>query len=389
MTGFHRLAILAIAALLVAGCGASASTSAPSVSVTDAMPSAEPASPIASPSTTFPLLTPMPVPSVWAEPSAAQGCPSAPGDDNPMVALADGKDVIWKLLDITRVTPVAEPDRELTPPRGIGASRADFLLGGGETRLELTYFQVGWPDTPHTISRLRMTIEAEGREPMRLPVRFGTGEDGSTDAFVDVPDIAFRGVYDVKIEWHDACFAYEATASSPLIIDPAASVEGCPERRNAAFDELGATFEPPIVVGPVNARLLPWGFHGKVASLVVIDPLPPYTSFSRDTVTFPAAPAATLAVSSWSDQLELWLGDSAKVELYRRGELIRWMEGGWIHGDQPEAKVVFRSALTRGAGGFTFSLPVEPGRYAATAAFNYNSACSFGTAGFVVGVDVE
>jgi hypothetical protein len=51
---------------------------------------------------------------------------------------------------------------------------------------------------------------------------------------------------------------------------------------------------------------------------------------------------------------------------------------------------VFRSELVEHSDGtFTFDVPTESGRYAAEILFDYNSACSFGTAGFVVGVDVE
>jgi hypothetical protein len=305
------------------------------------------------------------------------------------MATLDAAEAFWIQLSIQEMAPEAAPDQPIEPPRL--SSRWDgvvFLPGGAETRLRLDSYPAGWPATPIKISRLRLTLHADGRDPIKLPVRLEPGEE-ATRAFVDVPNMTWSGTLEIVAEWQDPCFTYRARSTAPLLIDPAASIEGCAVRRERAFDELGAVFEPPIGVGPIDANLSPWLFIGKVTPLAVIDPLPPYTGFTRETVTFAAEPGTTITASSWSDELDLWLPDGALVEFYRRGELIRWMEGGWIHGDEPEAKVVFRSRIVDSTDGFSFTLPDEPGRYAATALFNYNSACSFGTAGFIVGVDVE
>jgi hypothetical protein len=381
----RHLPIIAIAALWLAGCAASPASSATPVS--QASPSASPvATSVATPSDSpAPELTPQPTAS--AEPSTTD-CPTELGDDNPMVTLS-AADAFWMQLSIQEMALVSAPDQPMEPPSLPSRWDAtEFLLGGGETRLHLDYYPVVWDVSPITISTLRLTLHADGQDPIRLAVRLEPGPE-ATRAFVDVPNIAWSGTLEIVAEWQDPCFSYRAKSTAPLLIDPASSVEGCPTRRNPAFEELGATFGPPIGVGPVDAKLTPWRFVGKVALLAVIDPLPPYTGFTRDTVTFAAGSGSTLAVSTWSDELELWLRDGIEVEFYRRGELIRWMEGGWIHGDEPEAKVVFRATLVEGADSFTFTAPTEPGRYAATAVFNYDSACSFGTAGFVVGIDVE
>lgn len=388
VTGFHRLAILAIAALLAAGCGANAAS--PSTPPSQTAPTA---SPTTSPrATTEPSPSESPPPGVAPIPTTSPApsttaCPASIGEDDPMVTL-DAAEAFWMQLSIQEMAPVAAPEQPIDPPRF--PSRWDgfeFLLGGTETRLHLDYYPVGWPATPITISKLRLTLVAEGEDPIKLPVRLEAGEK-ATRAFVDVLNMSWSGTLEIVAEWQDPCFTYRARSTAPLLIDPAASIQGCAVRREAAFDELGAVFEPPIGVGPVDANLVPWSFVGKVTSLAVIDPLPPYTGFSRETVTFAAEPEAALTVASWSDELDLWLRDGAQVEFYRRGELIRWMEGGWIHGDEPEAKVVFRSPIVESADAFTFTLPVEPGRYAATTVFKYNAACSFGSAGFVVGIDV-
>jgi hypothetical protein len=384
VTGFHRLSILAIAALLAAGCGASpASPSAPPsqgsasaspVGTSEPIPTASPGPDGASPPATSP------------EPSTT-ACPTDVGDDNPMVTLS-AAEAFWMQLSIKEMAPLAAPDQPMAPPNSPSRWGAlEFLLGGGETRLDLEYYPVTWPAAPITISKLRLTLQADGQDPVGLSVRLEPGAE-ATRIFVDVPDITWSGTLEIVAEWQDPCFTYRARSTAPLLIDPASSVTSCSTRRSPAFEELDVTFEPPIRVGPVDANLQPHFFNGKVTSLAVIDPLPPYTGFTRDTVTFAADWGATVGISSWSDEVELWLQPGAEVSFFRRGELIRWMEGGWIHGDEPEAEVVFSTPLVQVADGFTFKLPAEPGRYAVTAGFNYNSACSFGTAGFVVGVDV-
>ena len=381
---FHRPGIIAMAALLLAGC--STSSASPSTPPSQWVPSASPvATTEGSPSPSLaPDLTPPPT--TAPEPSTT-ACSTAVGQDNPMVTLS-AAEAFWMQLSIQEMAPVAAPDQPIEPPTFPSRWDAiEFLLGGRETRLHLDYYPVSWPASPITISKLRLTLHADGQDAVKLPVRLEPGAE-ATKVFVDVPDITWLGTLEIVAEWQDPCFTYRARSSTPLLIDPASSVAGCSERRNPAFEELDAAFAPPIGVGPVDANLQPWRFIGKVTSLAVIDPLPPYTGFTRETVTFAAEPGTTLTVSSWSDALDLWLPDGAAVEFYRRGELIRWMEGGWIHGDAPEAKVVTRSSLVESSDGFTFTVPDIPDRYAATAVFNYNSACSFGTAGFVVGIDI-
>ena len=373
-----------MAALMLAAC--STSSASPSAPPSQSAPSASPVATFEqSPS---PSLAPdhTPPPSTSPEPSTS-ACATDVGEDNPMVTLSAAA-AFWMQLSIQEMAPVLAPDQPIEPPSFPSRWEAvEFLLGGGETRLHLDYYPVTWPTSPITISKLRLTLHADGQDPVKLPVRLEPGAE-ATKIFVDVPDIDWSGTLEIVAEWQDPCFTYRARSSTLLLIDPASSVASCSERRNPAFEELEATFAPPIGVGPVDANLQPWRFIGKVTSLAVIDPLPPYTGFTRDTVTFAPDPGSTLTISSWSDDLELWLPDGARVDFYRRGELIRWMEGGWIHGEEPEAKVVTRSSLVESADGFTFTIPDVPGRYAATAVFNYNSACSFGTAGFVVGIDV-
>lgn len=305
-----------------------------------------------------------------------------------MVTLS-AAEAFWMLIAIQEMAPVATPDQPMVPPHIRRQDAVQFLLGGGETRLRFEYASDGWPATPMTISKLRLTLQAVGQDPVKLAVRLEP-DAAATRIFVDVPDITWSGKLEIVAEWQDPCFTYRAMTSSPVLVDPAASVEGCARRTGNAFDELAAIFEPPLTVGGTDADLVGYVFSGKVAPLPVIDPPPPYLGFDQDSPVLVRAPRTTVGVSSENDLIELHAGPSRAVTLYRRGELLRWIEGGWIYGVEERARVVFRSELVEHPDGtFTFDVPADPGRYAAEILFDYDSACSFGTAGFVVGIDVE
>ena len=177
--------------------------------------------------------------------------------------------------------------------------------------------------------------------------------------------------------------------STPVRIYSSASVAGCATETDAAFEELAAVFEPPLHVGTIDVDIFAPLPRGKIAPMPLIDPLPAYVAFKRDTPTLIKAPGTTLRVSYANPPVELALQPDLEFHFYRRAPLIRWIEGGWIHGDAPEAPVVFRSRpFLRNDGTFAFYVPTEPARYAAELVFDYDAACSFGTAGAVVGIDV-
>ena len=386
VTGLRRFPIIAIAALLAAGCGANQVPS--STSPTDsALATANP-SPSTTPTHPGPTPTaPAPSQSPSIEPNEPT-CPSAPLRSDPDVFLVDSKDLFWLPMDITRLTPVADPGIELTPPPSFGREDSGFIVGGGETRFALSYGSLTWLETPHTITRLRMALQAEGHEPIRLAVQLQTGKDGSTSAFVDVPNITWRGSLSVGIEWQDPCFAYEATTVSGVIIDPRATVAGCPDRIAPAFKALDEAFEPPMHVGSIDVELSPWAHLGKVTPLPSIDASHPIYRVRADMPVVIDAPGATVVVTYANELVDLDDGDL--LGFYRRGPFLRWLEAGAIYSGDPPPDVVFRSTLVGHADGtFSFVVPGEPGRYVAGLDFVYDSACSYGNAGAAFGIDVE
>ena len=385
VTGFHRLPILAIAALLAAGCGATPrNLSSPSAAAAIASASAVPttAAPSSSPQPT--TASPSSAPEPTVEP-VGQDCPSTTSDHG-LATLGDQAD-LYLPLEIEAVAPIAggEPSA-IARPREPG--QASFFVGGRATRVQPSYDTNEPRDLVMSELRGRLVMDDGTRHD--LDVRFEAAEDGANVAVVSIPNIEGRGTIRISLAWRDSCYEVSARTSNRVIIDRPSAIAGCAEGRNRGFDELGATFEPAIQVGPLDARLIPWWFAGKVAPLWVIDALPPYVAFNRDTPTLTASPGTSIPVTSTNAALELWVRDGAEVIAFRRAPLIRWLEDGWIHGNEPDAEIVFRSPLVANDDGtFSFAVPTEPGRYGLEAVFEYDAECSYGTAGFVVGVDVE
>jgi hypothetical protein len=394
VTGYRRLPILAIAATLLAGCGAS-STAAPLASPAAVIsPGAGPSDgPSPAPTVTdtpAPVVTPEPssIPSPSA-PSGSSLCPPALPPAEPVVGLWDSSGLVSTHLEIRRVAFLTDPEAELPVPGPVAVPGAVRFVGGGDVTFDLSWYESTWHHLT-TFTRFRATLEMDGREPLDLPVRFESRNGGKSNvAIATVPDVEGSGRIDLRVEFRDPCFIVAGRVASPVHVYSAVSVAACPRDTDAGFDELGETFRPPIHVGGREVDLLPFHFTGKVAGLWVIDSPPPYVGFRRDTPTLAVTPGTALDVTSTNESVELLPAAGYEVTFYRRAPLLRWVENGWIHGDEPDAEIVFRSALIGLPDGtFAFEAPAEPGRYAAEVVFDYDSSCTIGRAGFVVGIDV-
>ena len=369
---------------MLAGCSARAPGASPTGSIAAEsvqQPSAEPSSwtPTASPPSEPATPTDVPVSSNPPRPTAAPAfrCSAYDPAEHRDFALLTSDDYrIWVEPEITALER-ADTGASLLAPRPAGRGWwQQFLLGGQEARFEVGYpGDDTWPsDSTITSLSARLVDDAQSRQ--ELDVRFEPKPDGGSVAVVSVPEARFRGTLKLSIEWRDECFLAAGRSSIPIIIDPPSTLEGCPEGTNRAWDEVGALFDAPVTVGGVPVGLLPLP-NGKVAALPVIDPLPPYVAFGSDTPAITTSPGATIDVS-------------VPIATALLAYLLGRIEGGWIHGEEPAADVVFRSVLVENAERtFSFSVPSEPGRYAIEAIFDYDATCTFGTAGFVVGVDIE
>ena len=388
---------LALAALVAVGCATGPGTPAPASSLAagSAAPGSEaltdlPAeSPVASEA---PTSTDAPVPSTAPTPTP-ELCDMFLGEDVLDIELEStpsGPPDFWQPLLITRITRVGDPVTEVALPdeQFAGSGSPQFLFGGQRAALVLTYEYITWADDASAIDQLRLRFTPSGSKAIDLPFRLRTGDEGP-EVVIDVPDVTASGQLDIEMVWHDTCFRFESSTTTWLLIDPPASVNGCATGRSNAFDELSVTFAEKIDVGSTEVNLNPYHFYGKVTSLVFSgDVLPPYTGFDKNGATVSASPGASIAIADDGERT-LSTRSSSNVIFFRRGELNRWLEGGWIHGDEPEAEVVFESALISTADGFAFTAPTASGRYVAQPLFDYNSACSYGLAGLAVGVDIE
>jgi hypothetical protein len=276
------------------------------------------------------------------------------------------------------------------PPPDFGWSPG-FLVGGSEMRIRAGYYGGRLPfQQDITITSLEASLVADGQPRVALDATYEPNPRGiGTVAVVSVPKGSFRGTLRFSVEWRDECFVVAARGSTPVIIDPPSAIEGCPDRRREGWREVDAKFDPPISVGPLRVGMHAVG-QGKVRDLYYADPPVPYQFFDAESPTMVATPGATIHVSIPNPDIVVHARVRDHVIAFRSAPLIRWLEGGWIHGNEPAAAIVFRSSLVdHGDGAFSFTVPRQPGRYAIEARFDYDSQCSYGTAGFVVGVDVE
>ena len=387
MTGYRRSTIFAIATLLAAGCGATTPN-------TTAGPPTNPPSAAASvaPSPTLRLIETYPPtepPLTTPEPSH-DTCPAALPTAQPVIWLSSDLPRVNPVIDITRMARVEDPTTALPLPELERPKSSISFVGGRRSSLDLFYIDFDWP-WGWMITDLSAKLTVDDHKPIELDVELRPDSLGNVSGTsVRIPDRPGTGLLDVEVAWYDSCFTYEGRVSTPVLIYAESSVADCPTRRTAAFLELDVTFDPRIFVDGVEVELRPWLFAGKVADMSVIDPLPPYVGFNADTPIIGIAASTTVTATYDNPLVALMSQDQPKVSFYERGPLLRWLEGGWIQGDEPEAPVVFRSKLVSNElGTYTFEAPPNPGRYAAAVTFDYDAACSMGSAGFVVGVDVN
>jgi hypothetical protein len=375
VTGFHRLSILAIAALLAAGCGANTPTTVPSASPDPGTPS------VAPPETSEPRPTKDP-------------CPTPEevlGERTISLLAGSGYDAHLN-LEVTSIARLDDPTRMYRPPVTETYRRAWFL-GGRESALVLDYGSLEF-DRPADITSISVVVTPNGQAPIDLPARLEPSEfdEGSVVAVVAPPDMSLAGTLDVNLEWTDACFRMAGTATSDVRVSAAVSIEGCPERDRAIFDEIDATFRPPIQVGGVDMDLTAYRPIGKVRQPNYVDAVHPLASFDETAPAFTAALSEDIRVVSHNDDIALWQNhsESGEVPFFPRAAWIRYTTAGGIHGNEGRPDAAFVSTLVEHANGtFSFTAPPNPGRYAAGIDFDYDAACTFGDAGATFGVDVD
>jgi hypothetical protein len=378
VTGFHRLSILAIAALLAAGCGANTPISAPSATITVGGPTAAP-SPPATPLATVAVSAPSP--GVICEPLTEDSWP--PSADFSL-RIPFGYENVF--LDVTRVSSIARPDEfvefEANEPYLEEPGR---LVGGWHVSL-FPESDDDEPDVSISLIAASAVVRISGGGPIQMDATIGTDSELGVPVFLfNVPDVRGSAVIDFKVEWADACYTYLAEGPAAFEMIRAAFAARCPSSHRgfaAYWTELG---EPPPTAGGVSVVLSASSTLGLWSGYAVsAQGNVGYAHWDPESPNAVGEAGGTIRVGDGNPDLVF---DSLSTEFYRRGDIVDWLEGG----DFPKRdRIVFRATADPFPDGhLDLLLPNKPGRYVASLSYLWGSPCARGDGVGAVGVDIE
>ena len=391
VTGYRRLPILAIAALLAAGCGANAPS-----------PTSPPASQSAvATATPRPTPPPAPTPSATAAPSfptfapietPAAGCSSLdqvdltnfeidlssvyPSGSGGLGGFSIGH--VDAQLALTRITELSGERRStVAPPVTLSNGRGQ-MLGGREFVTFPSFDRFG---ETQTIVEASVTLTLDGGTPIDLPVRIVPGNPILNQAAVSVPDLAGPGSVNLNMSWTDDCFRYDATGTIPVDVVPLRETAGCELDEQLYWDELEALLDDSIVAG---------GTKPNVGSAFNESRFAPYLNPGIDAfigyMFDPDAPELVVPVGG-TVQIEngkprrLDLGERMKVIIWTRRSVAQAVKDYPPHG---LVEVVQGRLQQQPDGSYALPVPTEPGHYVAALSVQFESKCSTGTLWSVV-----
>jgi hypothetical protein len=389
VTGFHRLPILAIAALLAAGCGATPQPS-PTISPPPHPSPERSATPeqTATPGPSLPIPTPVPRP--------AAGCSALddvdlgrievdlsslyPSGNGGFGGFSVGH--VNAQLQVTRITELSGQQRSAVPqPRHL-SNGAGQMLGGREfVTFPSTFFEgsIG----PQSMVDARVTLSLAGTSPIDLPTRFVRGNRNFNQVAVTVPDVAGPGDVTVAFVCDDACFRYEASATIPLDVVPLERYAGCELDEDLYWDQLRALLDGSIMVdgtapsvgSPFNeSRFAPYVNPG-------IDAFMAYM-FDADAPELIVASGGTLRIDNQKPR-RLDLAGKLNVVVWTRRSIVKAIT------DYPPKGIVEISQVRlerQPDSSYQLPVPAEPGRYVVGLSVKFESRCTTGTLWSVVNV---
>jgi len=390
VTGLRRFPIIAIAALLAAGCGATLRPGA-----TSAPPSGS-AAPTPTPSS-----TPLPAPTrAWSTlaplTSPAPGCTALADIDlgrlevelSSLYPSGNGGFGGFSLghvngrLQVTRVTELSgEAASAVPPPVTLGGARGQ-MLGGREF--------VTYPSTfgdgsygPQKMIKARVTLSLADASPIDLPTRFVPGNENFDQVAVAVPDVSGRGEITLEFEWVDDCLRYEASRTIPVDVVPLAETAGCELDEQLYWDDLGALLDRSISVGGMTPRTGSPFNESRYAPYVNIG-IDAFIGYMFD----PKAPELSVA-SGTTVRIENL--KPRRLDLVGRIKVITWTRRSVSTAvkDYPPNGLVEVSTVRLEAqpdGSFELPVPDEPGRYVVAVSVDFESSCSTGTLWSVVNI---
>jgi hypothetical protein len=391
VTGYRRLTILAIAALLAPGCGASPDASDPS-----AGPATGPSQPT-SPSK-GPMLAPSPSEAspgmtVVPAPTPADGCPSLddvdlsrlevelgsvyPDGDGGIIGFSIGH--VGGELQVTRIVEQSGQRRSAVPPeRKIRHDRGQLL--GGREFVTFPSDSFEGSRNPQAMIEANVTLELDGAAPIDLPTRFVPGNRNFDQVAVAVPDVNGRGSLRLAFIWADACFRYEASDTIPVDVVPLEQTSGCDLGNETYWDQLHAVLHDSIKVGTTKPAVGSAFNESKFAPFVNpgIDAFIGYM-FDADAPELGVVSGRTVRIENLKPRIELAV--RMKVVIWTRRSIARA-----VTDYPPRATVeVSQGRLERlPDGSYELPVPEEPGRYVAALSVEFETACTVGTMWSVV-----
>ena len=394
VTGFHRLPILAIAALLAAGCGATPASSG-LAAVPSTMPS-QGASPSTGP-TTEPSATAAPRPTLAPVPSPAPGCTALgeldltrldvelgsvyPDGDGGLQGFSVGH--VGGELQVSRIEELSGQRRSVVPPARQIDYRRGQMLGGWEFVVFPSIYFDG-SNGPQSMIEANVTLALDGAAPIDLPTRFIPGNRNFDQVAVSVPDVAGRGTVTLDFAWADDCFRYEASGTIPVDVVPLEQTAGCDLDNETYWDQLHALLKGSIVVGTTKPSVGSAFNESKFAPFVNpgIDAFIGYM-FDPEAPEQVVAPGGTLRIENLKQQLHL--GEKLNVVIWTRRSIANAVT------DYPpnETVEVYEGRLERQPdGSYELPVPDAPGRYVAALSVKFDSPCTTGTLWSVVNIEV-
>ncbi len=390
VTEHRRLPIIAIATLMLAGCGSGPaspstfpSTSAGATEVAPSPATTAVASAASPPAPTLPVVMPDPteIPSCdLAGIEVTLGSVDADGNGgNQGFSLGP----TYGEMQVTRVAERSGRVRCSRPPSQEPPDQRGQILGGHEF---ITYPSTSFDahTNPQAMLTARATLTLDGGTPIDLPTRFIPGNVNFDQVAITVPDVSGPGVLLLEFAWADRNFRYEASSEITVNVAPLSATEGCALDSTGYFEQvrdrlrhsITVDAEPQNAFSPFNtSKFTPFANEG-------IDAIILY-AFDPDAASIAASSGAALRIEDVSD--EITLGEQMRLWVWTRASVAKAVTD---YPPEGTVLVLSRTPARQADGSFRLRVPQDPGRYVAGVELTYDSQCSSGTLWFVTNVDV-
>ena len=387
MTGFHRLSILAIAAVLAAGCGATPPTTGPSASIaaateTGAVATAAPRpTASAAPSKAWPTLAPLPTYPVGCEGIEAIDLPNLDAEASASIGHFGWDLQVTRVEELYGSHAVANP-----PPRRLYNDDVGQMLGGREF-LTRPSSESGVPyEPPIHVESATATLALDNAGPMALPTRHVPGNDFFDQVAIAVPDVSGPATVLIEFTWTEGCYRFDASASRRVDVVPLAMTAGCEMEDDALDDQLRALLEDALLVNSTSPAFVASPYHAGTYvphENIGTDAFIQYGFKPKDPAIV-VSPGGLVRIENQKPRLDL--ADTLKLVAWTRGSLAQAVKQ-YPPGEAVE--VLDRRLERQPDGSFQFHAPEAPGRYVAALSVKYELKCVTGTLWVVVNIDVE